>query len=46
MISPDTQRFTADRMKSKSVSLSVDHFPLLSRPTAVVDLIREAAANL
>ncbi len=46
MVSPDTQRFTADRMKSKSVSLPVDHFPLLSRPTAVVDLINEAAAGL
>jgi len=46
MVSPDTQRFTADRMKSKSVSLPVDHFPLLSRPTAVVDLINEAAAGV
>ena len=46
MVSPETQRFTAGRMKSKSVFLQVDHTPLISDPNAVVDLISEAAAGL
>ena len=46
MVSPETQRYTAERMKSKSVFLQVDHTPLISRPSAVVDLISEAAASL
>jgi pimeloyl-ACP methyl ester carboxylesterase len=46
MVSPDTQRFTAGRMKSKSIFLQVDHTPLISQPDAVVDLINEAAAGL
>jgi pimeloyl-ACP methyl ester carboxylesterase len=46
MVSPETQRFTAGRMKSKVISLPVDHTPLVSQPNAVVDLIREAAATL
>jgi len=45
MVSPETQRFTAARMKSKVVSLPVDHTPLASRPDAVVELINEAANN-
>ncbi len=44
MVSPETQRFTADRMKSKFVSLPVDHTPLASKPDAVAELI-SAAAN-
>ncbi len=43
MVSPETQRFTAQRMKSTVVSLPVDHTPLLSRPQAVADLIAAAA---
>jgi len=35
MVSPETQRFTAARMKSKVVSLPVDHTPLASKPDAV-----------
>ena len=46
MVSPETQRYTAEKMKSKSVSLLVDHTPLVSQPNAVVDLISEAAAGL
>ncbi|HEV2697597.1 MAG TPA: alpha/beta fold hydrolase, partial [Terriglobales bacterium] len=46
MVSPDTQRFTAQRMKSKVVSLPVDHSPLRSQPKAVADLISDAAAHL
>lgn len=39
MVSPETQHFTAARMKSKVVSLAVDHTPLASKPEAVADLI-------
>ncbi len=45
MVSPETQRFTVDRMKSKFVSLPVDHTPLASKPGAVAELICEAANN-
>ena len=45
MVSPETQRFTAARMKSKAVSLPVDHTPLACRPDAVAELITEAANN-
>jgi len=43
MVSPETQRFTAQRMKSTVVSLPVDHNPLRSQPKAVADLISDAA---
>lgn len=45
MVSPETQRFTAARMKSKVVSLSIDHTPLASEPDAVAELITKAANN-
>ena len=45
MVSPETQRFTAARMKSRVVSLPVDHTPLASKPEAVAELITEAASN-
>ncbi len=45
MVSPETQRFTASRMKSKSVSLPLDHTPLVSKPDAVAELITAAANN-
>jgi len=45
MVSPETQQFTASRMKSKVVSLPVDHTPLASKPDAVADLITAAAIN-
>jgi pimeloyl-ACP methyl ester carboxylesterase len=45
MVSPETQRFMAERMKSKVVSLPVDHTPLASRPSAVAELITAAANN-
>jgi pimeloyl-ACP methyl ester carboxylesterase len=44
MVSPETQRFTAERMQSKVVSLLVDHMPLTSSPTAVSDIIEQAAS--
>ena len=45
MVSPETQRFTAARMKSTIVSLPVDHTPLASKPNAVAELISAAANN-
>ena len=45
MVSPETQRFTAARMKSKVVSLPVDHTPLASKPDAVAELIAKAASS-
>jgi pimeloyl-ACP methyl ester carboxylesterase len=46
MVSPETQRFTAARMHSKTVSLSVDHTPLASKPDAVAELITAAATSV
>jgi hypothetical protein len=46
MVSADAQRFTATRMKSKVVSLPVDHTPLASQPSAVADVISDAAAGI
>lgn len=43
VVSPETQRFTAERMKSKVVSLAVDHTPLASAPHEVAEVIVTAA---
>ena len=43
MVSPQTQRLTAQKIRSKIVSLSVDHMPLASSPSAVSNVIEEAA---
>jgi len=45
MVSPETQRFTAERMKSRFVSLPADHTPMASKPDAVAELIAAAANN-
>ena len=45
MISPKTQQFLAERMHSRIVSLPADHFPVLSAPEAVSQLIRDAAES-
>ena len=45
MVSPKTQRFLAERMRSTIVSLPVDHFPVLSAPEAVSRLILDAAKS-
>lgn len=42
MIAPETQRFMAQRMGGRVVSLEVDHTPLASAPEQVVALIAEA----
>jgi pimeloyl-ACP methyl ester carboxylesterase len=46
MVSPETQRFTAARMKSNVVSLPMDHTPMASKPDAVADLITAAAVSV
>jgi pimeloyl-ACP methyl ester carboxylesterase len=45
MVSPETQRFTAEKINAKAVSLPVDHTPLASRAGAVADLIEKAARS-
>jgi len=42
MIVPETQRFMADRMQARAYSRPVDHTPIVTAPSAVVDLILEA----
>ncbi len=46
MVSPETQRYTAERMKCKVVSLPVDHSPMASHPGAVIGLISDAATSI
>ncbi len=43
MINPQTQRFMAERMRATVRSHRVDHTPMYSEPTLVVDIILEAA---
>ena len=43
MVSPDTQRFLAQRMKSKIVSVPSDHAPLITRAHVVAELVEEVA---
>lgn len=43
MINPATQSFMAKRMGATTVSLAVDHTPLLTAPSHVVDIILAAA---
>jgi pimeloyl-ACP methyl ester carboxylesterase len=42
MIVHETQRFMAERMKARIHSHAVDHTPLVTAPSLVVDIIREA----
>jgi pimeloyl-ACP methyl ester carboxylesterase len=42
MIVHDTQRFMAERMRARVRSHPVDHTPLVTAPTLVLDIIREA----
>lgn len=42
MIPQQTQRFMSERMKARVRSHPVDHTPLVTAPSVVVDLIREA----
>lgn len=42
MITPETQRFMAERMKAQVRAHPVDHTPIVTAPDLVVDVIREA----
>ena len=42
MILPETQRFMAQRMRARVHAHEVDHMPLVTAPTVVVEIIREA----
>jgi hypothetical protein len=44
MIVEDNHRFMAARMKAHVRSHPVDHTPLVTAPTLVLDLLREALA--
>ena len=46
MILHETQRFMAERMKARVRSHPVDHTPLVTQPSVVVEIIREAAATV
>ncbi|MFF5448703.1 alpha/beta fold hydrolase [Streptomyces sp. NPDC012888] len=42
-VNPDLQRFEAERMGATTVEVDSSHVPMLSRPEAVLDVIRSAA---
>lgn len=46
MIIEDNHRFMAERMKARIRSYPVDHTPLVTAPSTVVDIIREALAEV
>ena len=46
MIVEDNQRFMAERMKARVRSHPVDHTPIVTAPSVVVDIIREAIAEV
>jgi pimeloyl-ACP methyl ester carboxylesterase len=46
MIVPETQRFMAERMHARIRAHPVDHTPIVTAPTRVVDMIREAVAHI
>jgi pimeloyl-ACP methyl ester carboxylesterase len=46
MIMHETQRFMAERMKAHVRSHPVDHTPIVTAPSAVVDIIREAIGTV
>jgi pimeloyl-ACP methyl ester carboxylesterase len=46
MIVPENQRFMAERMKAQVRTHRVDHIPIVTAPSAVVDIIREAIGSV
>ena len=44
MILAETQRFMAGRMKATVKAHAVDHTPIVTAPSVVTDIIREAMA--
>jgi hypothetical protein len=45
MIIHENQRFMAGRMKAQARPHPVDHTPLVTAPSVVADIIREAIQN-
>ena len=45
ILSPETQRFMAQRMGAKTREVATSHMPQIAQPQAVADLILEAAAS-
>jgi len=46
MIPPETQRFMAQRMQARVRAHQVDHTPIVTAATIVVDIIREAISDV
>jgi pimeloyl-ACP methyl ester carboxylesterase len=46
MIVPETQRFMAGRMKATVRAHAVDHAPIVTAPSVVVDIIKEAVRGV
>ena len=46
MIIEENQRFMAQRMKARVRAHPVDHTPIVTAPSVVVDIIREAMAEV
>jgi hypothetical protein len=46
MIPPETQRFMAQRMQARVRAHQVDHTPIVTAATVVVDIIREAISDV
>ena len=46
MIVQDNQRFMAERMRAQVRSQAVDHTPIVTAPTVVLDVLREAIASI
>ena len=46
LILPETQRFMAQRMGARVRTHAVDHAPVVTLPSVVVDIIREAIAEV
>jgi len=45
-VNPDLERFVAKRMDAKTVEVDSSHVPMLSKPEAVLDVIRDAAKTV
>ena len=43
-VHPDLERFAAKRMGATTVELKSSHVPMLSQPSAVLEVIRNASA--
>jgi pimeloyl-ACP methyl ester carboxylesterase len=46
MIRAENQRFMAERMKARVRTAPVDHMPMVTAPSAVVDIVLEAVREI